>query len=90
MNEAFIMIPFDKLKNSKKRSAIFLLGILESNSKKLGYAYGTNKYYAKLLGCSTRTITTLLKTLVNDNCIYIEKPRSFRRKIYVRRNHLSS
>lgn len=72
------------------RNAIFLLGMLDSNSKQKGYAYGTNKYYAQKLCCSTRTISNLLRLLVNHKCIEITNPKSFKRKIYVRNNKLTS
>ena len=39
--------------NKNLGSNIILLGLAGS------YAYGTNKYYAKQLGCFTRTITNL-------------------------------
>lgn len=48
------------------------------------YAFGSNKYYVDKLRCTTRTISTLLRTLVNKNYIIIEHPRSFKRKIYIR------
>lgn len=84
MHESFIMIPISNLKIKKNKNLMILLGLLESNSQKLGYAYGTNKYYADILGCTTRTISTLLKELLNLKYIEIENPKSFKRKIYVR------
>ena len=63
----FVMIPTYLMKSKIPRSAMLLLGILYSNARQLGYAYGTNKYYAKQLGCSTRTITNLLKYLADNN-----------------------
>ena len=60
-----------------------LENMLESKIKR-GYAFGSNKYYAEKLKCTTRTISTLLRTLVNKNYIIIEHPRSFKRKIYIR------
>lgn len=84
----FVMIPTYLMKSKIPRSAMLLLGILNSNAMQLGYAYGTNKYYAKQLGCSTRTITNLLKYLVNNNYITIVNGNSFKRKIYIRNNIL--
>lgn len=72
------------------RNAIFLLGMLDSNSKQKGYAYGTNKYYAQKLSCSTRTVSNLLKLLVDRKRIEITNSKSFKRKIYVRNNKLTS
>lgn len=89
MNEGFIMIPISNLKLKKNKNLIILLGILKGNSQKLGYAYGTNKYYADILGCTTRTISTLLKELLKLKYVEIENPKSFKRKIYVRKNTTS-
>lgn len=65
------------------KSAIMLYAILYGNANKLGYAYGSNKYYAKLLRCSERTISNCIKILKDNNLIKINNPRSFRRKIYI-------
>ena len=78
------MVPTHLINLKIPRSAMLLLGILNSNAMQLGYAYGTNRYYAKQLGCSTRTITNLLKYLVDNNYITIVNGNSFKRKIYIR------
>ena len=80
----FVMVPTHLINSKIPRSAMLLLGILNSNAMQLGYAYGTNKYYAKQLGCSTRTITNLLKYLVDNNYITIVNGNSFKRRIYIR------
>ena len=80
---------YDLLDDNLSKSTIVLFTLLLSNSNQKGYAYGTNKYYAKKLKCSTRTISSLIKTLVDKNYITIEHPRSFRRKIYIRKEFLS-
>ena len=90
MNETFIKIPTSLLNLNIPKNAIVLLGILQSNSKRLGYAYGSNKYYADKLNYSTRTISNLIKCLVDNNLITIINPKSFKRKIYVRNNILSN
>ena len=80
----FIIIPNKLIKESTlSYGAILLLGFLNSNSKKLGYSYATNNYYANMIGCSARTITYLIKELNDLNYIRIENPKSFKRKIYV-------
>ena len=84
----FVMVPTHLINSKIPRNAMLLLGILNSNAMQLGYAYGTNKYYAKQLGCSTRTITNLLKYLVDNNYITIVNGNSFKRKIYIRNNVL--
>ena len=84
----FVMVPTHLINSKIPRNAMLLLGILNSNAMQLGYAYGTNKYYAKQLGCSTRTITNLLKYSVNNNYITIVNGNSFKRKIYIRNNIL--
>ena len=80
----FIIIP-NKLitEGTLSYGAILLLGFLNSNSKKLGYSYATNKYYADMIKCSARKITYLIKELNDLNYIRIENPKSFKRKIYV-------
>ena len=78
------MVPTHLINFKIPRSAMLLLGILNSNAMQLGYAYGTNKYYAKQLGCSTRTITNLLKYLADNNYITIINGNSFKRRIYIR------
>lgn len=83
-------IDFNNPSTGLNRNAIFLLGILDSNSKQKGYAYGTNKYYAQKLCCSTRTVSNLLRLLLDLKCIEITNPRSFKRKIYIRNNKLTS
>lgn len=84
----FVMVPTHLINSKIPRSAMLLLGILNSNAMQLGYAYGTNKYYAKQLSCSTRTITNLLKYLVDNNYITIVNGNSFKRRIYIRNNVL--
>ena len=83
-------VDFNNPSTGLNRNAIFLLGMLDSNSKQKGYAYGTNKYYAQKLCCSTRTVSNLLRLLIDRGCIEITNPKSFKRKIYVRNNKLTS
>ena len=80
----FIIIP-NKLitEGTLSYGAILLLGFLNSNSKKLGYSYATNNYYANMIRCSARKITYLIKELNDQNYIRIENPKSYKRKIYV-------
>ena len=80
----FIIIP-NKLitEGTLSYGAILLLGFLNSNSKKLGYSYATNNYYANMIRCSARKITYLIKELNDLNYIRIENPKSYKRKIYV-------
>lgn len=85
--ESFIMIPTSILDSMLPNKAILLLGLLISNSKKTGYAYGRNQYYAEKLGCSTRTITKLLNMLENFYYIKIEDRRSF---IYINQKYLTT
>ena len=84
----FVMVPTHLINSKIPRSAMLLLGILNSKARQLGYAYGTNKYYAKQLGCSTRTITNLLKYLADNNYITIINGNSFKRRIYIRNDVL--
>ena len=75
---------YDLLNDNLSKSTIVLFTLLLSNSNQKGYAFGSNKYYAEKLKCTTRTISSSLRTLVNKNYIIIEHPRSFKRKIYIR------
>ena len=83
MSEPFFKISLAMYELELLKSAIMLYAILYGNANKLGYAYGSNKYYAKLLRCSERTISNCIKILKDNNLIKINNPRSFRRKIYI-------
>lgn len=80
---------YELLEDDLSKSAILLFTLLLSNSSQKGYAFGSNKYYANKLKCSTRTISNLIKNLANKGYITIEHPKSFRRKIYVREDFLT-
>lgn len=80
---------YDLLDDNLSKSTIVFFTLLVSNSKQKGYAFGSNKYYAKKLKCSTRTISNLIKTLNDKEYISIENPKSFRRKIYIRKKFLT-
>lgn len=83
MNKEFFKIPLSIYELELPKRAIMLYAVLNGNANKLGYAYGSNKYYAKLLRCSERTISNCIKILKDNNLIRISNPRSFRRKIYI-------
>ena len=83
MNNQFFKIPVTMYELELPKSAIMLYSILYGNANKLGYAYGSNKYYAKLLKCSERTISNCIKTLKENNLIKVINPRGFRRQIYI-------
>ena len=61
--DQYIRIPFFILSdNSLSDKAKLLYGVLLSNSNnEHEYAYGSNKYYGKLLNCSHKTISRLFK-----------------------------
>ena len=80
---------YDLLDDNLSKSAIVFFTLLLSNSNQKGYAFGSNKYYADKLKCSTRTISTLIRTLIDKGYIYVEHPKSFRRKIYIRNKFLT-
>ena len=61
-------------------SAGTLFGVNYFSNQK-GYAFGSNKYYANRLKCSTRTISALIRALIDKGYITVENPKSFRRKI---------
>lgn len=83
MNNQFFKLPLTMYELELSKSAIMLYAILYGNANKLGYAYGSNKYYAKLLKCSERTISNCIKILKDNNLIKVSNPKSFRRKIYI-------
>lgn len=83
MNNQFFKIPVTMYESYLPKIAIMLYAILYGNANKLDYAYGSNKYYAKLLKCSERTISNCIKILKDNNLIKVSNPKSFRRKIYI-------
>ena len=83
MSGPFFKISLSMYELELPKSAIMLYAILYGNANKLGYAYVSNKYYAKLLRCSERTISNCIKILKDNNLIKINNSRSFRRKIYI-------
>ncbi len=89
MNNNFGKLYYELLKDDLSKSAVILFTLLLSNSMQKGFAYGTNKYYADMLNCTTRTISKLIKELVDKNYLSIRNPKSFRRKIYIRSEFLS-
>ena len=80
---------YDLLEDNLSKSTIVFFTLLLSNSNQKGYAFGSNKYYAEKLKCSTRTISSLIRTLVDKEYINVEYPKSFRRKIYIRNKFLT-
>ncbi len=80
---------YDLLEDNLSKSTIVFFTLLLSNSNQKGYAFGSNRYYAEKLKCSTRTISSLIRTLVDKGYITVEHPRSFRRKIYIRSKFLT-
>ena len=80
---------YDLLDDNLSKSAIVFFTLLLSNSNQKGYAFGSNKYYADKLKCSTRTISTLIRVLIDKEYITVENPKSFRRKIYIRNKFLT-
>ena len=80
---------YDLLDDNLSKSAIVFFTLLLSNSNQKGYAFGSNKYYANKLKCSTRTITSLIRVLIDKGYITVENPKSFRRKIFIRNKFLT-
>ena len=80
---------YNLLDDNLSKSAIIFFTLLFSNSNQKGYAFGSNKYYANKLKCSTRTISALIRALIDKGYITVENPKSFRRKIYIRNKFLT-
>ena len=89
MNNNFGKLYYELLKDDLSKSSVILFTLLLSNSMQKGFAYGTNKYYADMLNCTTRTISKLINELSSKNYLTIVNPKSFRRKIYIRSEFLS-
>ena len=83
MNNQFFKLPLTIYELDLPKNVIKLYAVIYGHANKLGYAYGSNKYYAKLLRCSERTISSCIKILKDNNLIRISNPRSFRRQIYI-------
>lgn len=77
---------YDLLDDDLSKSEIIFFTLLLSNTKQKGYAYGLNKYYAKKLKCTTRTISNHIRKLIDRGYISVEYPRSFRRRIYIEKD----
>ena len=80
---------YNLLDDNLSKSAIVFFTLLLSNSNQKGYTFGSNKYYANKLKCSTRTITSLIRTLIDKRYITVENPKSCRRKIFIRNKFLT-
>ena len=80
---------YDLLDDNLSKSAIVFFTLLLSNSNQKGYAFGSNKYYANKLKCSTRTITSLIRVLIDKGYITVENQKIFRRKIFIRNKFLT-
>lgn len=86
MNKSHGKLFFDLLEEDLSKTEICFFTLLLSNSKQKGYAYGLNKYYAKKLRCTTRTISNLIRKLIDKGYISVENPKNFRRKIYIEKD----
>lgn len=89
MSKSHGKLYYDLLDDNLSKSAIVFFTLLLSNSNQKGYAFGSNKYYADKLKCSTRTITSLIRALIDKEYIIVENPKSFRRKIFIRNKFLT-
>lgn len=86
----YAIIPADvRYDKELKDKAKLLYGEIVALSNKDGYCYASNKYFAELYGVSTRTITELIRTLIDKE--YIESELTYKkntkevlqRKIYL-------
>lgn len=89
MSKSHGKLYYDLLDDNLSKTAIVFFTLLLSNSNQKGYAFGSNKYYADKLKCSTRTITSLIRALIDKEYIIVENPKSFRRKIFIRNKFLT-
>ena len=71
---------YDLLDDNLSKSAIVFFTLLLSNSNQKGYAFGSNKYYADKLKCSTRTISSLIRALIDKGYITVENPKVLEEK----------
>lgn len=84
LTSQFIRVPLSILSIKElSPKCKLLLGFLISYSISKGYAYGTNSYYAKNLGCSERNISECIKRLKELDLIRITSPKTAYRRIYI-------
>lgn len=82
-------VRYDK---SLKDKAKLLYSEITALANKNGYCYANNKYFADLYGVSTRTITDLIKDLVDKNYIHSEiiyekgTKKVIQRRLYLLKN----
>lgn len=84
MNNKYLKIP-KIIVDSKKicSSSKILYGYILLLCHQNGYCYATNKFLAKTLNVTSRTITRLIKELKDSNFIKISYTENNIRKIYL-------
>lgn len=81
----FLIIPYCIYSNNNISSnAKLLYGLLSLLSHKEGFCYATNKFLGAELNVSSRTITTLIKELKDENIIDVVNDKNYIRKIYLK------
>lgn len=84
MNNAYCKIPIIVKRNKHICSnAKLLYGDILLLCHKKGYCYATNKFLGNNLGLTTRTITKLIKELIDENLIKVSYSKENIRKIYL-------
>lgn len=84
MQENYSKIPSKvKYNNCICPNAKLLYGEISLLCYTNGYCYATNKFFSNLLNVTTRTITRLIKELLESKLIRIEYSDEGIRKIYI-------
>lgn len=70
----FLTIPFSMLNGEYSANAMVLYGIIyKMSASDLNGCYPTNAYFAKLMNVNERTITRILKELIDKKAISIRQ-----------------
>jgi hypothetical protein len=85
MNDKYLKIPKEVLENKNlSYGAMVLYGYIVLLTHKDGYCYANNTYLAILMRTSKRTITRLLKELLDANLVYNKYENKRVRNIYIK------
>jgi hypothetical protein len=85
--EHYIKIPMVVVTDKElSSSAKCLYGYIDLFSIKKGYCYASNEYISNCFGLSKRSITRLIKLLIDKDYIRIEYTKEHFRKIYTNMN----
>lgn len=80
----YVIIPADvRYDNQLTEKAKLLYGEIACLSNKEGYCYATNKYFARLYNCTTRSIQNAISKLEERGYIKVIIKNNYQRKIFI-------